>query len=224
MHPAIRIVFFLVALGVLAHARWLTTLTMFIAALVIFPRDSSQAIPAALRLLWRLKWLLLSVLVLYLVITPGPPLLPAVHWSPSSDGIGIAMQRVFAWGTIMYLYVLFSLRTSAVVWQAGLYWLLRPLTQLGFSIERLMLRMALTLQAVEELRQQWSGSQQQRPRGTWRDSVNRLGGLVLAARTHAESVALTPLSIETIPAPRWYEWSYPLLLLIALVALNQLAR
>lgn len=225
MHPAIRIVIFLMLLGVLAHAQIQVPGIVFVFALLLFPRHSLQALRNSWRLLWRLRWLFLSITVLYLVVTPGAPVWQNIlPWSPSRQGMLVVLQRLSSWVVILYLFALFSLLTTPEQWQSGIYWLLKSLRWPTGIVERLTLRMALTMQAVTELQQHFVMPHPKTKGAFWDSLIGRLTTLVTQAQSQALQLPLTRVDLDALTPPRWYEWSYPLLLLLTLSGMQLASR
>jgi hypothetical protein len=225
MHPAIRIVIFLILLGVLAHARIQVPGIIFVVALLLFPRHSLRALRNSWRLLWRLRWLFLSITILYLVVTPGEPVWQGfLPWSPSREAILIVLQRLSGWAVILYLFALFSLLTTPAQWQSGIYWLLKSIRWPGCLAERLTLRMALTMQAVTELQQQFVMPRPKTKGVFWDALIGRLTTLLTQAQSHALQSPLKSVDLDALTPPRWYEWSYPLLLLLGLSGMQLAPR
>ncbi|HEX6928289.1 MAG TPA: hypothetical protein VF267_03495 [Gammaproteobacteria bacterium] len=94
MHPVIRILCLLV---IALLAPWLPPLALALVAtlLVAWGLARPHTGRAMLRALRRVRWLILSLLILYLWFTPGDPLLPALAaLSPTGTGAGMAMHRI----------------------------------------------------------------------------------------------------------------------------------
>lgn len=93
MHPLIRILCLLVFA---ALAPWLPPPGLLVAAilLMLWGLLSPLTGQAMLRGLRRIRWLLLSVAILYLWFSPGEPLLPLLgSLSPTDTGLALALQR-----------------------------------------------------------------------------------------------------------------------------------
>ena len=98
MHPAVRIVTFVVLAAFLAVGRGvdlacgaLLTLGLYV---LLFP----AVLPVAMRSLYRTRWLFLSLFVVYAWFTPGQPLLETQlstvnTWLPSREGLLAGASR-----------------------------------------------------------------------------------------------------------------------------------
>lgn len=174
---------------------------------------------AAWRGLRRVRWLLLSLAVLYLGFTPGEPLLSQLGaFSPSVDGFELALQRglvivVMLLAATLYLQLVGRERVIA-----GLYGLLKPLG--GEHAGRIAARFLLVMEGLPIIEADVQAARNQR-------SVENTGlmdaavKLVAAAETAA---GLTDGSFELPaqqPVPLW-QWMLPLgLLLLGIMAIMQ---
>ncbi len=222
MHPAIRIVIFLILLGVLAHARIYVPLIIFTVAVLIFPQHSFHGLLRTWRLFWRLRWLFLSITILYLLVTPGTPLEQKfLPWSPAYEGVLLVLQRLSGWLVILYLFALFSLMTTPAQWQSGIYWLLNSIRWPNRMAERVTLRMALTMQAVIEMQQQVTLQQTELKGHVIHSYIERITTTLIRAQQQAMQMPIQQINIDADTPPQWYEWSYPLLMTLGLTGLQQ---
>lgn len=146
IHPATRItVYVLLALWVpLLPATLIPWLTLIVLA-IHWPRRS-----ALLRLLRRTRWLFLLLFLSYAWTLPGEPLWLALGgWTPTLEGLeagGMQALRLLLLLSLLDLWVL-ALDTQALL--TGLLSLIQPLRGLGVDVERIAVRLALTLRAME---------------------------------------------------------------------------
>jgi len=154
----------------------------------------------------RLRWLLLSIVVLYLGFTPGEALSP---WTPGLSGEGL-------WEGSRRILVLISL-LAAVYWLlsatpvpqlvAALDQLLTPLSRLGLRTGRATALLALTLSAVDGVE------------GRYRKlKAQGLKGLDLAAAWIRDIEQQPPTAehvVVNLPWPRAWEWLLLALMLLA---------
>lgn len=181
-----------------------------IAGLLVYYRRDAMA--RAWQMWRRMRWLLLSLLVLYGWYTPGDPLIPAWGaWSPSQLGLQVATVRCAALLLLGGAVALLLATTPMPSLLAGLMWVTAPLQRIGFPYQRFALRVALTLQAVTILRADTAVVAT--PSGA------RLGRIaeVMSARYQAVlcDAALQPEQEITVPlcgAPTWYHWLLPFMI------------
>lgn len=113
----------------------------------------------SLKLLRRVRFLILAILVLFAGFTPGEALLPALpELSPSREGLVLAAEHVGRLVAVVLCVALLleGLPVSRLV--GGLHALLRPLGRLGLPRERLAVRLMLVLRYVDSA-----------PAAAWRD-------------------------------------------------------
>lgn len=100
----------------------------------------------------RMRWLFLSLLVIYAFGTPGEliPLFP-VSFSPTFEGLQLGwlqIEKLLIALTVLSLLLISSSREQMLL---GLYMLLMPFKFIGLNVERFAARLMLTLDYVEEL-------------------------------------------------------------------------
>lgn len=216
MHPLIRIVSFLVfaALVATGHAAQLVFATLLVA--VGYGVTANAQIKVAWPLLRRMRWLFLSLLVVYLWFTPGQPLLPAIASQPTLEGVLEGLQRISALALLALAASLLiqSMTREALI--AALYRLLSPLRWLRVQPERIAVRITLTLEAVTEVQQLLTEQLREHPANASRNPVARISavsaGLFQAVITRAENTPCTTLNITTGARPPTVQWLMPLAL------------
>lgn len=215
MHPLIRIVSFLVfaALVAAGNAAQLAFATLLVA--VGYGITASAQLKAAWPLLRRLRWLLLSLLVVYLWFTPGQPLLPALASQPTQEGVLEGLQRIAA---LVLLALAASLLMQSMTREAliaALYRLLTPLRRLGVPAERIAVRITLTLEAVSQL-QPLLTEQLRAHSASSRNPIARISavsaGVFQSVIARAEASPCDTLDIALGERPPAVQWLIPLAL------------
>jgi hypothetical protein len=145
-HPAVRLLA-LIALGVCLFRLSLPALAAVLALLVgavglSGGRDGLAALSRALR---RIRWLLLSILIIYLLVAPEPAADGAL---PSLTDLALALRRVGVLVVLVTAVELLRQTTPASRTAAALVQILGPLAWAGVDTERFARRVALTLEAV----------------------------------------------------------------------------
>ena len=214
MHPIIQFsCFFLLIIG-LTLAQWSFFIITLVLLSILYWRYGELA--QLRRALRRLRWLLLSLVILYLWFSR-----PDVHWIPDWEGVVLALERVGALVMIVIAANLLLQVNSTAQLVATLQWYLHPLRRLGLPTERLAVRLVLvldTLQAVEQLYAPAEAPPELEKRGSPLGFVctkiqfisQRFTTLFQQVLIHAEQVPLQVLTIPTIHAPPWWQWGYPL--------------
>jgi len=220
MHPVIRIISFLVfafALSIGTGAQLVLGALVLTALLLL---TNARGLAAGLRMLSRLRWLLFSIVIVYLWFTPGTPLLPTGPdnaWMPTREGAAVAALRVGMLAIMVLAVNVLIASTPRARLLGALYWLATPLALLGLSRERLVLRMVLAFEATAELQGDLA-SRYTRLRG----EQSRLGAIAGTAAQafadavqRAETAPCTPRQLTVPDAPPVSQWAYPLLLAVA---------
>jgi len=162
-------------------------------------------------LLKRLRWLFLSLFVLHLWLTSAD-----FSWLPSLEGLLLALERIGALIVMVLAAHLLLTTTSTQEMIAALQWWLRPFAKIGFSTDQLAVRLALvldTVQAVQSCYIDTSTTATKNPLKKISDKVARLFAQVLI---QAERTPLRTLEIPQLTNPPWWQWIYPLLLLMTI--------
>lgn len=209
MHPVIRILALLLAALMVVlggWSEWLLALTLTASGYFFVV---SAHFHAALTMMLRLRWLLLSMFIIYLWFTPGVPLWPELSlWSPSREGVMMGLHRAAVLLLLVTAVSLLLQSTPRTQMVAALLWLLKPLAMLGFPNERFAVRLALTMEAVGELQ----GMARPTPVPT-----NGLSQRVRAASVqmvdlfdqvtqHAHSLPCDTIEVPILSAPNGWQW------------------
>lgn len=147
-HPAVSIfswLIFAIAVEYAAPARlpWLVVAAVLLLA-------SREVWSRFARLVWKARWLWLAMLILYGWTVPGILLWPS-EWSPTRAGLAAGILRVAR--LVLLLAALARLMSALTPQQiaAGIYLLSAPLAWLGLNRRALAVRLALTLELVENM-------------------------------------------------------------------------
>ncbi len=175
----------------------------------------------------RLRWFFLSILIIYLWMTPGRPLVDGVDsgWMPTWEGVSGGFYRVAVLVVLVLgvqLLILFTERSQLV---SAIYWLVFPLKVLGVSRERLAVRMALVMDVVAET-QQLAGEARGRysgPLSSGERPANIVVDLIRNVVARADEQALLKVELSLDSAPPLWQWSLPLSLLLMMLMLNSIA-
>ncbi|MGB2832298.1 MAG: CbiQ family ECF transporter T component [Methylotenera sp.] len=127
--------------------QWIGVLCMIACAAAI-----KLASKSFLRVVRRMRWLFISILLVYAFATPGEYISNfPVSFAPTYEGLQFGLLQIAK--LLIALASLSILLTSSTNAQlmAGLYCLLSPLKLLGLNVGRFTARLLLTLDYVEEL-------------------------------------------------------------------------
>lgn len=188
LHPSVRLLSWGAIAGLTQTLGGLGLLTAASACVAL----GIVAAPARFRaLVWRVRWLLISILVLFCCATPGEVLLPWLGGlSPTTEGIRLAGEHGARLIALMALLAVLLQLTPPAALISGFFGILRPLESMGISRERLALRLMLVMRNVEEREEmgvpsnwrQWLAVPEASPNAESRFSVevSHLGVLDLA--------------------------------------------
>ncbi len=185
LHPAVRLLLWAASVVVLQSLagnplRWAV---YALAIVVVF-----AAPRRAVRLLLRVRWLLLALLLVFAWSTPGRLLWPQADWaSPSAEGLALAADHCARLAGLLMLVALLLEHTKRESLVSGLYSLLKPLAALGMDRTRLALRLDLVLRYTDATL----------PRNHWREWL-RSGPA--AGATDSVSLKLHPLCVADMLA------------------------
>jgi len=204
MHPFVKIACFFFLLLLLQYISApsiavLCGLICLLAAVLNLPHFS--------QLIKRMRWLFVSLLLVYAYATPGEYLafLP-LNVAPSYEGLRMGLMQIAK--LLIAVASLSALFASASKSQlmAGLWTLLSPLRLVGLNVERFTVRMLLTLHYVEQMAVQ--------PK--LKLDFSQLDKLALAPD---EPGATLPLILAQ-PAFTWFDKAMLSLMLLAVMGLS----
>ena len=222
MHPAIRIVCFLLFCILLARpdtGQLILSVLLIGGLLFTLSPDQWRRTLAMVR---RLRWLLLSIVVIYAWFSPGPFIelpLPQFLW-PSRTGLESGALRVLSLILILLAAGILLVKTPREQMIAALFWLLGPFEALRLSPRRFAVRLSLTLSYVEQQEGLWRrpGEAPGESTGRFNRIARHLGGLLPHLFEQAErSSPPDPVNIELLPPPPLLQWGWPLLLVAGFV-------
>ncbi len=169
------------------------------------------------RLLKRLRWLFLTLLVLNLWFHS-----PDWTWLPTESAIWLAIERLIALLSIVMAAHLLMMVTSTPDIIAALQWWLTPFKKSGFQTDKLTLRLALVLDTVDQVQHLYVSNPGGKSTALSGDKAtlwiaealsNKVAHLFSQVIDYAETTPLRTLDIPELPSPPWWQWSYPLLML-----------
>jgi len=154
IHPVIRIISFLVLAAFVAFGGLNEILTGFLLVLVIMLLKRLQSMELSLRIIKRMKWLFLSILVIYFWFTPGESIIGnSAAYLPTIQGVHLGILRVLSLILIIFAlnYFVSAIARNRLV--EAIIWLLNPLSRVGFDCRALAIRIALVLELIPRVQQ-----------------------------------------------------------------------
>lgn len=125
---------------------------MFAASLIVALLILRSGPRRCWQLLRRTHILLITLLAVYAMMTPGTPVFP--DWergSPTLEGLHAGLHQAWRLGLMIGALAALLNYLSRPKLLTGIYGLLMPLKPLGVPVERFAVRLALTLQYVETM-------------------------------------------------------------------------
>jgi energy-coupling factor transporter transmembrane protein EcfT len=149
MHPLVKILCFMLVLLLTSMASATGLFLLLIFFCLIFLGIKNKSFLHAVR---RMRWLLLSLMIIYAFGTPGEliPLFP-INFSPTYEGLLLGWLQIEKLLIALAALSLLLISSSRGQMLLGLYMLLMPFKFIGLNIERFAARLMLTLDYVEEL-------------------------------------------------------------------------
>ncbi|HNQ58119.1 MAG: hypothetical protein LC123_00970 [Burkholderiales bacterium] len=147
LHPTVR----LLAWGVAAAlVHWLSLTGLALACAAALAASVWLARPRLLLLLKRTRWLILTLLTLFALTTPGIYLLPVLgDLGPTEEGLRLGLEHLLRLVFVLASLALLLQSTAVDELVAGVHDLIRPLSWLGLDRGRVALRLMLVLHYVE---------------------------------------------------------------------------
>jgi energy-coupling factor transporter transmembrane protein EcfT len=148
MHPLVKILYFILILSLMSFlsSQWLHLLLVVVCVSAI-----SLQLRNFLRMIMRMRWLFISILIIYGIGTPGEliPYIP-LSFAPTFDGLQLGFLHIekitIALAALNILFITESKQDLIL----GIYMLLSPLKYFGLNIKKFAIRLFLTLEYVEE--------------------------------------------------------------------------
>jgi energy-coupling factor transporter transmembrane protein EcfT len=139
----------LIALGAVVFRYSLTAqLCLAVVLCLLAAWRGSGSLDQIVRALRRIRWLLLSLAIIYLLIAPEPELSGRARFMPGWADLELALRRAGVLVLLVSAVELMRQTTPAAEIAAAIGQLLRPLRRFGINTERFSRRVALTLDAV----------------------------------------------------------------------------
>lgn len=224
MHPVIRIVSFVVLTAFLAMGDVANILISVAVLAVLYMKLDDKVWRPAWKLLRRMRWLFLSIAIIYLWLTPGVPLLPGnpslAEWLPTLEGLWQGTLRILSLALMVTAASLLLSVTSRDEILGALHWMLAPLGLLNIPNERFAVRAVLCLEAVGQVQSHVRAALEASLETT--GPLARIGavagavfGMVTGA---AECAPCEPIMLTKQSAPSLVQWGLPLLLAAIMTA------
>jgi len=174
------------------------------------------------QLCWRLKWLWLSLLVLYGWFVPGDPLfisdMMPIAFIPSQDGLITGLLRALVLFNIISAVVLIMKSTSREALIISIMWLMVPFKlfkiDTGLFAARLVLTMDRVTDTEAEIRQ--SLDKNKKNISLVQRGIDAIAHLLINVEQQARDSSVVLVSLPQLDRPKMVQWLIPLLLFVGL--------
>lgn len=219
MHPVIRIFCILCLAGLLARPSALVLLVcgFLVATAALVVRVPPMRI---IRVVLRLRYLLLVILLLYGWTLPGDPLIPwAGRWSPAVQGLMAGGMHILALIVLVAGVQVLLISTPRGSLVAALRWWFYPLRLIGLSADRSALRLVLVMEAVPRISDLVRDQLERRRTGLrgWGELPGIAGDLFEEVLADADRMQPGPVQVPVLQPPAHWQWLIPGLFVVALV-------
>lgn len=211
MHPVIRITTFLLLAVLLARAHPMQMVWVLCIIGLVFLFESGKGIGPALKLLSRVRWLLLSILMIYVWMSVGT----------FTESLWLAFHRMALLMTMLFALQALVLNMSREDIVMGLYIVLMPFSIFGLHREQAVMRLILTMDSVKQL----PGvlSQADDVDRTDVPRLKRISARLISAITrvlsYSDYVTHGEICIETDNHVPVWQWLAPVMILIVFYSL-----
>lgn len=178
---------------------------------------------SAIKMLLRLRWFFISLLLIYGWMTPDPLTGEILFWSwPNELALTTGLRQVISLVLIILAVNLLLVTSRREDILQAIYWLALPLKWTGCSRDRLVLRVVLVLdQAVdmgEQAHQALTGKSSN-AENVWSRIVGAATRIFQQTLERADALEEEEIIFQPLNAPVWYQWGLPLILMPAMFLL-----
>lgn len=228
-HPVIRIAVFIVLAGALTLGNVNTLLLAAMTVALTYGMTANAArfavnLPlystlnppyAALNMIRRMRWLFLSLFIIYGWFTPGSPLpltLPVsmLAWLPTMQGLEEAAVRIASLVIVVLAVHLLLHITSREELLGAILWWLKPLGYAGIAHERLAVRMALVLETVPKVQPLIHEALAGHHQANLSNAGQVAAALYHNVLNHAEQQTCHTIEIPNVTSPPVWQWLFPI--------------
>lgn len=215
LHPVIRIAIFIILAGALSLGNFNDLLLATAVVATFYGITGNTHLVPALKMLRRMRWLFLSLFIIYCWFTPGTPLplsLPAkvLAWLPTLAGMQEAIVRIASLSIIVLAVNLLLQTTSRQQLLGAIHWWIQPLRYAGIAPERLAVRITLALQTVLKVQPLITQALAAHAQGPVLARTGHVAAtLYQSVLTHAEHETCHAIEIPPVAAPALWQWVFP---------------
>jgi len=174
------------------------------------------------RMVARLKWLWLSLLVLYGWFLPGSPIFFSetipLRFIPSYEGLRLGSLRALALLSIVCAVVIVIGSTKREVLIVSIMWLIKPLQMIKINTGQFAARLVLTLEKVTATEAVIKKAMAVKDSKTslFQRGIDVIADLLLNIEAQASNSSAAVVSLPELESPRILQWLIPLVLFAVL--------
>ena len=217
IHPAVRISILLLGATATALGNYYvmaTALGVVAFCYVYFP---NSYLTKGVRMLKRMRWFFLSILVIYFWFTPGVPIFGmASSLVPTADGIEHGLHRALTLVLIILMVNLLLQTTSSSRLLVAIYWWIRPLRYVGVNTQRIALRVSLVFDFIQRGHEIIDDAKQKvLEKSSAEKNKSKLLGVAIGTAIHQVETQSHQMQADTVELPEadsppWVQWVYPI--------------
>lgn len=152
LHPATKIAAFILIAILIPH---LKVLALFGLAFILSFALIHFRVKSFISTMLRMRWLMLSLLLIYAYTTPGEYLpYGSIDWAPTYEGVREGLIQVLRICLVLASISLLMATSKKESLMAGIYTIIKPLRFLSVTPERFTARLYLTLHYIEDTKKQ----------------------------------------------------------------------
>ena len=223
MSPVIRITSFFVVAIMVAMADKLVMSFLGGALFLLFALQGFRGLHLFLSLLHKLRWFLLTMIILYGWMIPGDPIFtvfPAMLM-PTTEGVSTGVTRLSVLLLLMACIAYLMSRTSTTELIDGVYACLAPFQFMGISRKKLTVRLVLAMELVQQVRPILEEVKKEYPERTHLRDVPQILERAFEAIVHRmDSAPLHPIDITLEGTTPIWQWLIPVGILAVLGQLH----
>ncbi len=224
MHPVIKIVNLVIVSIFLTQGSGFTLLLTGALLLPFYIRQLDLWHPAV-KMLFRLKWFFISILLIYYLYTPDAALTTQTTIRQISERALPGLFRIAVLVFILFSVNLFIRTTSKEEILSALLWLFSPLKLLAINTQQIALRAVLTLEYIEVLSRQLIRYKEKKNLQNHKESnffrqkkiaflqlIEHSGIILYDILEQAESTSGQSYTIDCLEPPDFIQFLFPLML------------
>jgi len=220
MHPVIKIICLLTMSALIVGAQPGRVIAASSVLLIILLFAGRQYWVDAWRMLSRLKWFWLSMLVFYGWLIPGNMAFET-GFLPSQEGILLGMIRMLVLLDIVIAVILLVRTTPREQLIMAIMWLIRPLDLLKINTQVFAYRLVMTLEIAADLDAiiKKRIDELQPETNMLQGGIDIVAGQLVSIEHLSKSEQTRVIEFPEYIQPQWWQWLYPLILIMILAFL-----